>query len=652
MRRVLEPLSLNAEFAALAAINDGEWIVDEPTEKKRGRKVGFRMSKRGEVGAAVAPPMSGTERVRRHRDRKRAEKVKRIAILDMETDPFDADMVDRRIEPFLAVLYTDDHDPVVIWEQDNDRFIDRVIVSIESLPGAYTIYAHNGGRFDFLFLVSRLRGAVSFKGRGIMSARIGAHELRDSFHIIPERLANWQKDKFDYAKLKRASRETFKKEIIDYCVNDCRYLLDIVQKFIEGFGLKLTIGQAAMSELRKVYDVGKFYEGDDNYVRQWFFGGRVECLRGRGEFVGDYKLYDVNSLYPHVMAAFRHPIGAFNCYTLRYGAPGPDTVFIDLTCRNQNALIGKNAAGETTAGIAQGRFRTTIWEYEIALKYDLISDIKINLCVDCSQRSDFANFVNPLYSNRLRTKSELDRMKREGLEGSAAFMDMKKDDIFYKLLLNNAYGKFAINPRNFKEHWLTDPDELPPDDWFKSINRIENENERSPYLVPAFESDRYWIWEKPNPGFRFNNVGVAASITGAARAVLLEALQLAAEPIYCDTDSIICRGLSGVSLSKTALGAWDLENEFSRVVINGKKLYACEPLKPVKLTAEQIAQGADPRYIVKSKGASQITMPEMECMLRGMRLGTVNRAPTLDRFGGQNYLHRVIRATAPIYGEI
>jgi hypothetical protein len=616
-----------------------DWLVSIPTERQRGPK------RRQSLNAAAAPPMSGTERMRRHRSQKARERIENIAILDMETDPFDAceEMI---IRPFLAVLYSDKFDTIVIWEEDENAFAEKVCAAIETLPARFTIYAHNGGRFDFMFLIHKLRGPVAFKGRGIMAARIGEHELRDSYNIIPERLANWQKDKFDYTKLERKVRNAHRNEIITYCIADCRYLLDIVKAFVEGFGLKLTIGQAAMAELRKHYDVPKFESGFDDYIRQWFYGGRVECIRGRGEFTGDYKLYDVNSLYPHVMSSYLHPIGSANDYVIRRGDVSENTVFIDLSCKNNGALIGKTESGETTARIENGHFRTTVWEYRIATKYNLISDVRINYCVDCSRRSDFRDFVIPLYDNRLRTKAALDRMKQEGRENCAAYLDMKKDDIFYKLLLNNAYGKFAINPRRFKEYYLTDPDEAPPDKWFKSLELL-HETERQQFLFPSFESAEYWIWQKPSPGFRFNNVGVAASITGAARSILLEALQWADRPIYCDTDSIICRDLRGVEISKTALGAWDLENEFSSVIIAGKKLYAVELKTPKRLTPEQIAEGHEAAYTVKSKGTSRLSWSEMDCILHGAAFGVRNRAPTLDRFSDQYYVKRTIRATAP-----
>lgn len=606
------------------------------------------------------------------RARKRASAKRCIAILDMETDPFDAELK-RDVKPFLAVLYSDEFEPIVIWEEDHAIFIRSVMRSIEGLPDRYTIYAHNGGKFDFLFLVSLLRGDVKFKGRSLMSAKVGNHELRDSSHIIPERLAAFQKDKFDYNRNLKEQRNHWRKEIIEYCIADCRYTLDIVKSFIDAYGMKLTIGQASMAELRKHYSVKKINQGFDAQLRQFYFGGRVECLAGRGHFVGDYRLYDINSSYPRAMAHHAHPTGDFNDYDLRRGDPNEQTVFIDLNCTNRGALIARDSNGFTSATIKQGRFKTTIWEYNVALQYGLIDDIKINACWDCRVRTDFSNFILPLYANRLATKRSMDELKQKGLQTTAAFLDLKKDDIFFKLLLNNSYGKFAMNPDNYKEHYLTDPDKTPDDEWFMSLVMAESPNlkdigmangwfntlakmggydERMEYLQPMFVSSEFAIWQKPSPSFRYNNVGTAASITGAARAYLLEALQGAEDAIYCDTDSIICRSLAGVPLHKSALGAWDLEDEFSELVIAGKKLYSVMHKTPKLLTPEQIADGRKPAYTVKSKGAARITWDEMLAMLNGGSIVKTNRAPTLTKFGtgSDHYMPRTIRATVPFFG--
>ena len=592
---------------------------------------------------------TNVERARKAKSAKKNERHSRIAILDMETDPFDS-KTKKKIFPFLAVLYSDDFEPVIIWDEHFPAFTAKLVKAIEALPGEYTIYAHNGGRFDFMFLIHKMRGEISFKGRGIMDARIGRHHLRDSFHLIPERLAAYQKDVFDYKKLYKNKRRNHRDEIIQYCINDCKYLLDLVKKFVADFGLKMSIGQAAMCEIKKHYEVEKFTDGWDNFVRQYFFGGRVECIRGRGNFEGPFKLVDVNAMYPDVMANKRHPIGGFGDYKLRAGIPSNDTVFIDLTCRNNGALVGRTECGETSARIAHGRFHTTIWEYEVALKHNLISDVHIHYSLDCAKRSDFSMFVIPLYEKRLVLKEFMQQLKSEGKQLTQAFVEAKKDDMFYKFLLNNGYGKFAQNPRRFKEHYITDSNELPPDVWFASMKHMRPE-ERAAHCLPEFESDLYWIWSKPAPSFTFNNVGTAASITGAARAKLLDALQMVRDPIYCDTDSIICRDTGRLELDKSKLGAWDLEDEFKRVVITGKKLYAVEHMKPKARSAEDLERGLSPDYTVKSKGTSGLNWRDMLTMLAGETIEKTNWAPTLTRRGDQDYMTRRIQATAPLFSK-
>lgn len=567
-------------------------------------------------------PATSTERDAATDQRRREARIENIAILDFETDPFDETRPDDRIEPFAACLHSDNFDPIIIWEENFDAFVEAVLAAINSLPEPYTIYAHNGGKFDYLFLVHKLRGKVSFKGRGLMAARIGAHELRDSFHIIPEKLANLKKDDFDYKKMRRAVRHKYKDEILRYLVNDCRYLLPFVQDFVRRFGFKLSVGQAAMAELSKHYKVGKIGEHTDATLRQFFYGGRVECLAGKGWWKGRYKLYDVNSMYPYVMAHYRHPISS--SYTRRRSGPITDkTVFLEIHCRNHGAFPVKDEG--THFDTAEGMFFVSIHEYKAAVELGLISRVQIMAMIDNEELSSFDKFVLPIYADREKTKRKLATLAEHGQTETQAYLDVKKDNLFFKLLLNNAYGKFAQNPRRFRERYITGADDPAPPGFEAS-------------LLPEYADagKDYAIWAKPAERMVFNNVGTAASITGAARSVLMRAIHHAADPIYCDTDSLICKHLEGdgIDIHPERLGAWDIEKEISEVIINGKKLYA------YKYHARQ-----GERIAVKSKGAAGVTWDDMVKMYDGQVLPFINPAPTFDRFGGQHYLTRRLQST-------
>lgn len=622
------------------------------------------------------PPMYGktmTRTERRHRSgepqRKKAEQIRCIAILDTETDPFDKD---RKVEilPFVAELYSDQFEPIVIWDDDFNSFVEKLYHAILSLPDSYTIYAHNGGKFDYMFLVSKLRGQVMFKGRAIMSAKIGNHELRDSLHILPEKLAAWKKDHFDYSKMRRASRHKFRQEILDYLHSDCVYLFDIVKSFVSEFGLKISIGQAAFGELKKSYKVSHVKPSTDEFLRRYFFGGRVECIQGRGMFDSrnghdGYKLYDVNSMYPFVMANFSHPIG--NEYNWRRGNPDENTVFVDLECINHGAFVSRTENNEFGAAplYGAGKFFVSVWEFQAAIDCDLIEDVRITGVVDCRERTNFSKFVVPMYDRRQIVKGKLDVLKEAGLLDSRDYEELHKEDLFLKYLLNNAYGKFAQNPRNFKEYYYTDPNEAPPAEWMEFLQGADDDTVHK-YSMAIERTDEFAVWAKPSANDRYNNVGTAASITGAARSVLLRAIQQATDPVYCDTDSLICRTLGGISnIDVKRLGAWKLEQQFDRVIIAGKKEYACEvrgiePCSPRRLKVR--CKGADLRVVpVDSRGietptptpdqqlaANIATWRNYERLLDNEILAIVAKVPTISKTGEQHYLTRKIRATAPV----
>lgn len=589
--------------------------------------------------------MTNAECLKRSRAGKTEARLRHIAILDFETDPFD-DVLKEEILPFVCELYSDQFGSVVIWDENFDRFIQKVVTAIEGLPDAYTIYAHNGGKFDYLFLVRHLRGSVKFKGRAIMSCKIGNHELRDSLHILPEKLAAWKKDHFDYSKMKRCSRAKYREEILAYLHSDCVYLFDIVKSFVGEFGLKISIGQAAFSELKKSYKVENVSEQSDEFLRRYFFGGRVECIAGRGVFdsrtrPGDFKLYDVNSMYPYVMANFKHPTS--NEYNWRRGDISDDTVFIDLECENHGAFVSRDKQNALDASPEQrrGRFYVTRWEYDVAIKYGLIEGVRVIGVVDNLVRNDFSNFITPMYNRRRLVKRQMEDLRLAGKEDTTDYEELKKQDLFLKYLLNNSYGKFAQNPRNFKEYYYTDAGEAPPKEWMSFLEGASDEI-RHKFSMPIERADEFAIWAKPSPGRRYNNVGTAASITGAARAVLLEAIQLADEPIYCDTDSLICRSLATNDIDVARLGAWKLEQSFDRVIIAGRKLYACE--------VQGYPDGHEKRIKIRSKGAQAgaLNWSSFEKMLDDEIITTINKAPTISKTGNQIYMKRRIRATAPI----
>lgn len=603
--------------------------------------------------------MLPVERKRKFNIKKRKEKLRHIAVMDFETDPFD-DANPQPVYPFCCELYSDQFGAIVLWDECYETLIEKVLTAIESLPDSYTIYAHNGGKFDYMYFIHKLRGAVKFKGRAIMSAKIGNHEIRDSLHILPEKLAAWKKDKFDYKKMHKRNRNRCREEILAYLHTDCVYLFDFVRRFSQEFGLKISIGQAAFAELKKHYKIHPIKETMDTALRPYFLGGRVECIAGLGLFDSlryqkPFRLYDVNSMYPDAMANQEHPISAN--YVWHRGPVNEHTCFIDLSCKSFGAFFSRGDGSELSADECEGRFCTTIWEYKAALELDLIENVQIHWCIDNPDRTNFSRFIVPMYNRREETKAIMKRLKAEGKEHTTEFEEVKKENIFLKYLLNNSYGKTAQNPRKYKEYYLTDHGARPPQDWFTFMIDATAEIKHE-YSLPYEKAETHDVWARPNPGNRYNNVGTAASITGAARAKLLRARAIAIDPIYCDTDSLIARDIPGLELSPTKLGAWDIEETFDEIIILGKKTYCCQ------INGKE--NGHEARLKVRSKGvdlrirpdnpdagadewakANAMTWRRYTDALDGKIISVINAAPTFDKSGSQHFMTRRIRATAP-----
>jgi len=625
-----------------------------------------------------------TKRARdnRYNAKHRNKSLDRVATLDFETDPFDNKNPDRMIEPFLCVLYSTSFPTITLWrdaETPLEDYMRLVLRTIEELPNSYTIYAHNGGKFDYMFLLKYLRGNVLFKGAGIMTAQIGEHQIRDSMNICPGKLAKYKKDEIDYRLLARDKREKNKAKIIKYCISDCVYLHERVSHFLREHGFKLSIGQAAMAALKKSRRSDgtpmnssniRIGEQTDAWIRPFFFGGRSECIQGRVHVKTPLKLYDVNSMYSRVMAYHAHPIdGQFSQHSRQ---PTLDTIFIELECDNNGALISRieetatmqevlagEAKGSVTCNMPHGVFQTTIWEYNVALRYGLISNIRIIRCIDFKNRTTFADFVLPRY----RLREELKVRLEIAPENTAEYAALKLASTDIKDILNNAYGKFAQNPRRFKEAYMTNPpirvpytgsgigrgklvdvfvDQPPPD-----ANGPWGNPHEAPYTIdgkrgapgytPQIYTDHYALWERPSPSKRYNNVATGASITGAARAVLLEGIQHAKNPLYCDTDSLLCEDLdaSKVEIHQTKLGAWKLENEWTEAIIVAKKGYY---LYNANTGAE--------KFRWKGAPAAALNRSVYERTFAGESVITVATGLTMTKNSVAHYQTRTLRATA------
>jgi len=526
---------------------------------------------------------------------------KELATWDTETDPFKHGRVP---VPFCNGLRIK-NDYFEFWGEDN---IDQFIEFLKTTDKQLSIYAHNGGKFDFFFLLEK--GIIDselfmINGRIVKATLLnGKHEIRDSYAIIPVALAAYQKEEIDYSWFEKERREEHKNEILHYLAKDCDYLYELVEAFIDRFGSQLTIGSTAIKQLRKMHPFERQYENHDEKFRPFYFGGRVQHFEG-GVLRGQFKVYDVNSMYPYVMKEYKHPVGKkHTIYTRDFpiNAKGEHEsdlpYFITVTGLNRGAFPVRTDRG-LSFNEPRGTFNITSHEFIAALKHGLFTVEKIEQVIVLDEYITFGDYVDRFISEKIEAKKNKDKVS----------------ELFSKLLLNAAYGKTSQDSRKFKDNFIRTPDMEYPD--FNDGWVLEE-------IHPHYE-----LYTKPNPSDKFYDVAIGASITGAARAVLMEALATAKRPIYCDTDSIICEELGeGVPLDPFTLGAWDLEAEGDKLAIAGKKLYALfDHGKPVKMA---------------SKGA-RLKPSQIVELCQDRIINWCNDAPNFSVKGGIRFIERNIQ---------
>lgn len=513
---------------------------------------------------------------------KKNETPRQIVTFDYETDPFEYGRIP---QPFCVGTY-DGTNFENLWSDDPAELAAFVFDVAETWGDDAIFYAHNAGKFDFHFLLPHATTVteVVMIGARIVQARINGTLFRDSYALIPVSLATHEKTDIDYSKMEKEARHSHAEEITAYLRDDCVSLYTLVSAFVNEFGPYLTMASAALSQLAEFHPYTKMTSDFmDAQFRQFYFGGRVEFFE-QGTLHGNWKIFDVNSMYPSVMRDFQHPItDEFNtisgkaAYNERIIAK---CAFAEIKCYSEGAFPFRNMDenGKLYFPHAYRDYYVTGHELRMALDLNAISKLQIKCVYVPKETTSFAQFVDHFYNARQKAKAEKNKLY----------------DLFYKLVLNSAYGKFAQDPSKFKEYEFTFGEMLDPAEGWQMIWH-------DPQTMCR-------VYERPSKQPLWtgrHNVATAASITGAARARLFQGLRNAIRPVYCDTDSVICEGLENVPLDPVKLGAWDLEKTGDRLSVVGRKTYAlyeggqCVKLasKGVRATGDDIVRIAEGEVI-------------------------------------------------------
>ena len=498
--------------------------------------------------------------------------AKEIAIIDCETDPFKEGRIP---QPFLWGFYT----PAI-----GVLYFTHISELMEFLADKdYRVYAHNGGKFDFHYMLEYIQdwNKIMMIHNRLAQWRWKGIEFCDSYCILPVGLATYNKTEIDYDLFEAHNRELpeNKKLIYDYLRDDLIFTYELVEAFIEENGHHLTIASCAIKKLQKiegfkVKDSGRLFFED---ISQFYYGGRVECFK-KGIITDEIKCFDINSAYPYAML-HEHPVESY----ITTNSGNPEIVggnFYSFNANSTGAFPFRNE-DKTLMFPEDGKIRNftcTGWEILAANDLGLLKNVQHLSQRIFLEKRNFAKYVNHYYTIKATSK-----------KGSP-------ENIFSKLFLNSAYGKFGANPASYKETYL-----IPADDFQEASDLgFDIHSELHGRLIISKPNDP----EK----WRHYNVATAASITGFVRAYLLRAIRGVEYPIYCDTDSIVFVGAHSLPVGND-LGQWKHEGDFTIAGIGGKKLYAMKneitgdektACKGIKLNFDEIMRVCKGEIISKS----------------------------------------------------
>lgn len=442
----------------------------------------------------------------------------------------------------------------------------------------YTIYAHNGGRFDFLhlmpwfvktastldysFSVVPVASAIQLlhvtelarksetvpivvdgddigQKQGPKSKKKAGFTFVDSYRLLPISLQQAAKTFGLKGKLEHDLRlHESDPRWAKYNRRDCIELYKVMQKYhhyVEkklGGEVGITCASTAMNLLRRAFLQCPFprNESTHEFVMNGYYGGRVEAFRYAGK--GLY-YYDFNSSYPFAMLSDmpgeligkyegtiidfeKHPnaVGFMRCDVFV-----PEMEIPPLPVKGDGETAPKKLLFPT--GNLTGTWEWSELEHAISCGCEIR---KIHESVWYEGQKLFEDFVNTLYP-----------LRKTGDLGLAMVV---------KLILNACYGKTGQRKLRTKILWQGDP-ELNKDGATPATGDIDSpvwyveEEVDAPYIIPQ----------------------VAARVTAIARVrlhkAMMRVLELGGHVYYCDTDSII----TDIELpSSTALG--ELKDEY------------------------------------------------------------------------------------------
>jgi hypothetical protein len=420
------------------------------------------------------------------------------------------------------------------------------------------IYAHNGGKFDFMFILKELVKhpeiqivSIIPRGSSLLSIeiRIGDRKVifRDSLALLSFSLKKLteafevpvKKGEWDHSTTQKITPE-----LVEYNKSDCIGLWQVLHKFwdqdiIKKAGPANTIAGQAL----KVFQT--FIETDhdacsktvDHFVRKAYFGGRTEIFKPIHNTKQKLYEYDINSMYPYVMKAQEYPVGK-GIFTFQEIPNKLGVYEAEVLCPQSLHVPVLGILYNGKYCFPAGRFKGRWTSCELELARSKGYEVKILRGVYWEKSAKiFEGYVDTLYS-----------LRQQATKGSV-------QDIVCKLLLNSLYGRFALN---------TDRENI----------TLDMKEATKEYLTLKFGNVDIELFKKEVKLDTWTYSPWSVFVTSYARIHLYGFLDT--DLCYTDTDSLFTTQIKETS---TELGGLKLENEYASAVFLLPKTYSLEGAK-------------------------------------------------------------------------
>lgn len=449
----------------------------------------------------------------------------KIVCFDIETDGLGG--------PFIcgAWLAEGDDEPVIFHQ------LDELINAMMSYRyRQHTWYAHNGGAYDFKYLIAPLverisagkiatvkpvvQGEARVIGLRLTWGKNRMTELRDSRALLDESLAGLaalfapELPKLDIGISQGVTFDPGNPEHIAYLVRDVEALRAVLLRFdstlLDSFGVHMqyTAARTALRAWQRTIEPDRVFirqrDEVEQMARRAYFGGLTTLTTTRKQ--PDVLLLDVNAMYA---AAMRRgvPLGA-GCYTTRYmpGLPGIYDVIVTCPEDHPFPIIGRRL--DDGVHWATGTFETscTSVEIEAARARGYTIEIVSGFCFE-TIGSIFGDFIDQC--ELLEIANQDNAIKRT-----------------IKALRVALYGKFGTRKER-KDYILS---EQPPDGYSLTFDPHADRATVVEYLywrdIVKEQACMMPVW--------------AAWITATARLLLLDLVEHIGmqDLIYVDTDAV------------------------------------------------------------------------------------------------------------------